>query len=72
MFKASSFLNIKFCVLLYFVVLCISTVRKEHALLLCSRVILGSFLSLFRFMSCFDCLKARHNGRVSKHSELPI
>lgn len=60
-----------FCVLLYLVVLCISAVRKEPALLHCSNVILGSFLSLFRFKSCFDCLETRNNGRVSKYNELP-
>ncbi len=76
LFKAISasvrYQPIKFCiVLLYFVVLCISAVRKEPALLHCSKVVLGSFLSLFRFKSCFDCLETRNNGRVSKYSELP-
>lgn len=75
LFKASSAPEpthqVLYCVLLCFVVFCISAVRKEHALLYCSRVILGSFLSLFRFKSCFDCLETRNNGRVSKYSELP-
>lgn len=48
-----------------------STLGNLLSLLHSSRMISGSFLSLFRFKSCFDCLEARNNGCVSKQSELP-
>lgn len=71
LFKASSTSvprhQVLYCILLY----CGSVQYCRNLLFCIAARFSGSFLSLFRFKSCFDCVVARHNGCVSKQSELP-